>query len=245
MTQAATLSVIIPFAPGESCGATLIETLRHAPWSREIELLLATVADTPLPATIAQAALAPGVRILASGAGRACQMNAAARAARGDWLWFVHADSQVSTAALQALDAFLAANRDVLGYFDLHYAADGPRGAALNAALANLRSRWLGLPFGDQGFVLQRDTFARLGGYDENLPRGEDHALVWRAHAACLPLQRISAALVSSARRYAQAGWARTTAISVARTLAQVWRGQRLASTTPHPGAGSDSSAAP
>lgn len=231
MPQTAALSVIIPFAPAESCGVALIETLHRAPWPWAVELLLATVADAPLPAA-ARAAHVPGVRILASAAGRACQMNAAAQAARGDWLWFVHADSQVFPATLQALVAFLAVNRDVLGYFDLRYAADGPRCATLNAALANRRSRWLGLPFGDQGFVLRRETFTRLGGYDGNLPRGEDHALVWRAHAAGLPVQRIPAPLGSSARRYAQGRWARTTTVSVARTLAQAWRGLRQAGST-------------
>ena len=50
----------------------------------------------------------------------------------------------------------------------------------LNAAGANLRSRWLGLPFGDQGLVLPRASFERLGGFDPALRYGEDHALVWR-----------------------------------------------------------------
>lgn len=83
-------------------------------------------------------------------------MNVGADSARGEWLWFLHADSRLGPATLWALQRFLDRDVDALGYFDLAFRRDGPRLAALNAWGANLRSRWLGLPFGDQGFVIRK-----------------------------------------------------------------------------------------
>ncbi len=124
---------------------------------------------------------------------------------------------------LPALRAFVAHGEDALGYFDLAFRKDGPWLAALNAAGANFRARCLGLPFGDQGFVLPAVWFARLGSYDEAATYGEDHLLVWRARAAGLPIRRIGAPLMSSARKYAREGWLRTTVRHVALTARQAW----------------------
>ena len=55
---------------------------------------------------------------------------------------------------------------------------------AINAFGAHLRSRWFGMPFGDQGFLAPRTTFETLGGFDETVGRGEDHAFVWTARHA-------------------------------------------------------------
>jgi GT2 family glycosyltransferase len=155
--------------------------------------------------------------------GRAKQMNRGARRARGDWLWFLHADSHLSSNCLPQLLRFVAREQDALGWFDLAFLPDGPGLMWLNALGANLRSRWLGLPFGDQGFVLPAHTFATLGGYDETIPDGEDHRLVWRARQAGVPLERIGATLTTSARKYREHGWWRVTRRHLQRTLAQAY----------------------
>lgn len=155
--------------------------------------------------------------------GRARQMNAGAARAVGQWLWFVHADSRLRPATLSALNAFLERDVDALGYFDLAYRDDGPRLVALNAWGANLRSRAFGLPFGDQGLLLRASRFEALVGFDESVAYGEDHRLVWTARNAGVPLQRIAAPLETSARKYAQHGWLRTTVRHLHLTIAQAW----------------------
>ena len=114
-----------------------------------------------------------------------------------------------------------------LGYFDLRFAADGPVAVHLNALGVRLRSRVLGLPFGDQGFFLPAATFARLGGFDPSLPHGEDHALVWAARRAGVPLVAAGAPLYTSARKYAEHGWLRTTVRHVRLTAVQAWHEAR------------------
>jgi GT2 family glycosyltransferase len=143
----------------------------------------------------------------------------------------VHADTRLTPEALPALGTFLARDEPALGWFRLRFAEEGPRGLRLrmrcNAVGANWRSRALGLPFGDQGLLLPRAAFARLGGFDTTLAYGEDHALVWAARRAGLPLRAIDAALITSPRKYAERGWATTTLRHLRLTAAQAWREAR------------------
>lgn len=214
------LSVIVPFAPHETEGELLLERLLA--WFRDAEIVLVRVNECTLPMEVPDCEDNASVHIVASPPGRARQMNVGAEAARGQWLWFLHADSQIFARTSAALDAFIKRGEAALGYFDLRY-HDGPRLMWLNALGANLRARWLGLPFGDQGFVLPASWFERLDGYDEEAVYGEDHLLVWRVRAAGLPLHHIRAPLASSARKYAEHGWWRTTARHLVLTAREAW----------------------
>jgi hypothetical protein len=216
------LSVIVPLAPGDDDElAALLDQLAALPPSTQVIVCRCEPASAPL-APLHWPAMLPLMDVLGP-AGRARQMNAGASHARGRWLWFVHADSWLSPTTLPALRAFLNDDADVLGFFDLSFRRDGPRLAALNAWGANLRSRLFGLPFGDQGLLLRATRFAELAGFDETLSCGEDHELVWAARNAGLPLRRIAAPLHTSARKYAQHGWLRTTARHLRLTFVQAW----------------------
>jgi len=201
------LSIVVPIGPGESAWRTLLGDLQGVPV--DVELLLVGVDPAPPELDALSGALAGRLRWLQASQGRAVQQNAGAGAARGDWLCFLHADSRLDADAMRAL-ATLAQRAAALYYFDLGF-FDGPALLRLNALGANLRSRLFGLPFGDQGLCLPRADFQRLGGFDEALPRAEDHALVWAAHRAKLPVRALGVRLRTSGRRYAEVGWLRTT----------------------------------
>ncbi len=212
------LSVIVPMSPAEREAQGLLDQLHGLPGNSEIIIVKAD--DTQLrrpeswPATLI-------CREYVNDGGRARQMNLGARVARGDWLWFVHADSRLLPRTLGALLEFVAQPHDALGWFDLRFRKDGPSLCRLNAWGANLRSRWWGLPFGDQGLLLKRASFERIGGFDEALECGEDHRLVWQAHARGLPVKRVAAPLATSARRYAEQGWFNVTMHHVRLTFSQ------------------------
>lgn len=214
------LTVIVPFAPHETEGEPLLEQLQA--WLRDAEIVLVRANGCALPMEVPDCEDNTSVHVVASPPGRARQMNVGAQTAHGQWLWFLHADSHVFARTSAALEGFIERGEAALGYFDLRY-RDGPAPMWLNALGANLSARWLGLPFGDQGFVLPASWFERLGGYDEDAVCGEDHLLVWRARAAGLPLRRVRAPLASSARNYAEHGWWRTTARHLALTARQAW----------------------
>ena len=218
------LSAVIPLAADETAWPGLLEQLRALPEGSEV--ILVRCGDTPVRRPAGWPAHLGFTECL-SPQGRARQMNVGAQAARGRWLWFLHADTRLTPPVLPALLGVLRHDEEALGYFDLAFAADGPRLTRLNALGANLRSRWLGLPFGDQGFILPARTFHALGGYDERAASGEDHRLVWALRAKAVPLIHLDATLVSSARKYARHGWLATTAHHVRLTTRQAWGGWR------------------
>lgn len=165
--------------------------------------------------------------LITTPAGRGVQLNAGAEAATSDFIWFVHLDSQIANNHWQLLIQSLQHWPERLHYFDIRFDDDGVGPMWLNTVGANLRSRWLGLPFGDQGFCLSKRTFIRLQGYPDEAPYGEDHLFIWQAHHAGIKLQRIAAGLVTSARKYAGTGWGRLTLryqfIWVGQALPQLW----------------------
>lgn len=200
----ADLSVVIPVGPGDRSWRALVARLAQAAPDAQVLLVFAD-GDR-------QRGQAPAwCDALAAPTGRARQLNAGVDAAQREWLWLLHADSRLCPGTLAALREYLATWPRALGWFRLAFDDDGPALTRLNAFGANLRARWLGLPFGDQGFVLHREDAARIGRFDPALAYGEDHAWVWRARRARLPLREIPATLATSARKYAAHGWWATT----------------------------------
>lgn len=228
--QAGIDSVVIPAPAGSHPAARAAETaiVRMAPGRRRDD---GQTRDLPKPEILLvlsegdpqRAALREGVRTLTAPLGRAHQLNAGIAAAHGEWLWLLHADSRLRADTLPALRRWLAEAPRALGWFRLAFDDDGPWQMPVNAFGVHLRARWLGLPFGDQGFLLHRDDARRLGPFDPALAHGEDHAWVWRARRLGLPLRPVGGTLVTSARRYAEHGWVRTTW----RHLQLTWRQAR------------------
>ncbi|HEX7465162.1 MAG TPA: glycosyltransferase family 2 protein, partial [Usitatibacter sp.] len=102
-------------------------------------------------------------RVIDAPRGRALQMNAGARAARGPLLVFLHADTVPPEGALEGLGARLEASGRSWGRFDVSIDAADPL-LALVALLMNARSRWTGIATGDQAIFARRDAFERAGG---------------------------------------------------------------------------------
>jgi hypothetical protein len=214
------LAIIVPAGPGDRAWTALLPQLAAAR-ARQVVLVLAqgddeAVSPPPANATVIRAA-----------AGRAHQLNAGAARTDADWLWFLHADSRIVASTLAALHRFVDADETAIGYFDLRFLRDGPRLMFLNTLGAHVRSRLLGLPFGDQGLLMPRRVYETIGGFGERVGAGEDHAAIWAARALDIPLCALRAPLYTSARKYAQRGWWATTRGHVRETVAQARRFSR------------------
>lgn len=195
------ISVIIPLGPLDSAPIDLIEKISLGIPSAEILLCVGTARVTLLARTT----------IVTGPTGRAHQQNVGAAQSTGDILWFLHADSRLTESTLASLKKSIAASSECIWFFRLKFISDGPLLMPVNEWGVRLRSEWLKLPFGDQGFVLTKKIFERLGGFDPAAPFGEDHLLIWRAHQGRIPVRCTGGTLETSARKYRQNGWLRST----------------------------------
>lgn len=155
-------------------------------------------------------------RLLVAPRGRATQQNAGARAAHGDVLLFLHADTRLPDSADRLIASALEGG-PVWGRFDVTFepriagSKPLPRTLHLVACMMNARSRVSGIATGDQCIFVRRDSFERVGGFP--LQRlMEDIELSRRlrriTHPACLRTRAST-----SPRRWLQHGVWRTIAL--------------------------------
>jgi rSAM/selenodomain-associated transferase 2 len=163
------------------------------------------VADGGSADAIAEVAEAVGARLVTAPRGRGAQLAAGARAARGDWLLFLHADTVLAPGWGAAVLAHVQSQPGKAGYFTLRFDTSGPM-ARIVAGWANLRAAVFALPYGDQGLLISRALYGQAGGY-RPIPLMEDVALVRRVGRR--RLARLGAAAVTSASRYGAEGWLR------------------------------------
>ena len=197
------LSVIIPTL---NEAATVAAAVRAAPAGAEV-----LVADGGSTDDTGRVAARSGARVIEGPTGRAAQMNAGARAARGDVLLFVHADATLPEQASHAIERALVDPSIVGGAFRLRVEpARFP--LTLIAFASNLRARHLKLPYGDQGLFVRRSSFERAGGYPE-IPFLEDVAIVRRLRKQGRLVQ-LQAAVTTGPRHWEQLGPLRTTLLN-------------------------------
>jgi rSAM/selenodomain-associated transferase 2 len=112
------------------------------------------------------------IKTVATSRGRARQMNAGARSSSGDILLFLHADTVITPESLDNVRKTLSRPGVVGGAYRLKIVS--PRlSLKIVSAGANLRSRFLGMPYGDQAIFVKREVFENVGGY-EDIPIMED-----------------------------------------------------------------------
>ncbi len=116
----------------------------------------------------------PHIRLLRTPPGRARQMNAGAALARGEVLLFLHADTQLPSDAATHIDRAMSEPKVVAGAFRTWTIDDqNPDRSPWWLHLADVRSRYTGLPYGDQALFVRRTTFEALGGFPD-IPLMED-----------------------------------------------------------------------
>lgn len=142
--------------------------------------------------------------------GRAAQMNLAARAARGEYLLFLHADSYPTFTAAD-LERELA-GAPTWGFYRARLSGHQRAFRVIEAAM-NLRSRLTRVATGDQLILVHRDLFQQQGGFRE-IPLMEDVELCKRLRNHSAP-RMLDGWVQTSSRRWEEGG--------ITATVLQMW----------------------
>jgi rSAM/selenodomain-associated transferase 2 len=191
------LSVVIPTLDAAATLEACLAGLRGAD-----EILVADGGSSDSTAAVAGR---NGARLVRSPAGRGGQLAAGAAAAAGDWLLFLHADTCLAPGWREAAEAHIAAHPEKAACFRFRLDEPAWQARLVEAGVA-LRVRLLGLPYGDQGLLISRSLYDRLGGF-RALPLMEDVDLVRRIGRG--RIERLEVDALTSSDRWRRDGWLR------------------------------------
>ena len=154
------ISVIVPVLNEAERIETLIRSLQGLDGEKEIIISDGGSTD----GTPEKVKAFDNVMLINSTSGRARQMNAGADISSGNILWFVHADSLVSSSSLNDIKRAIS-DRAIGGFFRIKFYDADDRFMKFIERTSHTRAKKFCLIFGDQGLFLRRDIFYELGGF--------------------------------------------------------------------------------
>jgi rSAM/selenodomain-associated transferase 2 len=200
------ISVVIPTLNAEShLPRTLAALVPAAVDGLVREVIVVDGGSADATAVIADAA---GATFMSAERGRGQQLRAGAQRARSRWLLFLHADTVLQPPWQEDALRFMRA----VDTGEIHEAAaafrfalnDSGSWARVLEAGVHLRCLALRLPYGDQGLLISRALYERIGGY-QPLALMEDVDIVRRLGRRRIRCLRASA--LTSPRRYHARGY--------------------------------------
>jgi len=176
----------------------------------EFEILLADGGSTDRTIDFAHQR---GIEIISCRKGKSCQMNDAAKKAKGDILFFVHADMKFPKHTLSEIQQHIENGFDGGGFanvFDEHNDKIKRIGNLLNFRFFDKREQSdKGIFYGDNGIFVRKKAFDALGGFKE-IPIMEDYEFSKRLSKQFNTVKISDPFITVSARRHAKAGFWKT-----------------------------------
>lgn len=205
MNNTQLLSIIIPTYNEEQTLPKLLHTLAQ---QSDIEVIVVDGGSNDNTPALAKRA---NCKVIFSAKGRSNQLNTGASHARGELLLFLHADTLVPKNFARLIRENLNNPQIAAGAFSLKI--DSPKKSLVFiATLANLRSRFLQLPYGDQAIFTTATTFSAQGGFPK-MAIMEDFVFIRRLSKTGKILT-LSEPVTTSARRWINKGVMKTTLIN-------------------------------
>lgn len=197
------LSVVIPLRGNHPLLDRCLAALVHGECGDDVEIIVAT----PTVEEVSKSRLSAGFRVIGAPLGRGACLSAGVREARGEWVLVLHADTVLSDGWRMVIRTFMEthADKDVAGYFRLRHDSPSFQSRCIETFVA-LRCALLALPYGDQGLLIRKAFYDRIGGYQSDFPIMEDVDIIRRIGRG--RLRCLDVAAVTSAERYAR-GYAR------------------------------------
>ena len=159
--HALSISVVIPCFRDEAALALLLPKLRRSlPRPGEIVVVFADALPSPSLVTLC---VAHEVVTVTAPRGRGLQLRSGAAAARGDVLWFLHADAVPPAAAIERIRAAVM-DGAVGGYFRFRFAGSRTLLKSLLEHAIALRCL-VSMVYGDQAIFATRAAYAATPGF--------------------------------------------------------------------------------
>jgi len=188
------ISIIIPTCNEESIIARTMEQLlaltKHSP---KAEIIVSDASTDRTPDILSNFP----VTICRSARGRAVQMNHGAQHAKGDILYFLHADTLPPKTFLEDIRSAVASGKEA-GCFRMHFDDDHP--------LMSLFGWFTQFPLmicrgGDQSLFIKRELFNEIGGFNQTMLIMEDYDIIGRIEQRT-PFRILDNEVTTSARKY-------------------------------------------
>lgn len=195
------LSVIIPVFCEQAVINQTIAAVRRLRGGDAVEII---VVDGEAERETLAAIQDTTVQKVRSAKGRGGQLNRGAAIAAGDVLLFLHADTVLPPAAFERITEAMRDEGCVGGAFDLRIDSPGA-GFRIIEMVANLRSRLMRIPYGDQAIFIQAACFQTFGGFRE-IPIMEDVDLMRRIKRQGGRIVIFPEPVLTSARRWEKEG---------------------------------------
>ncbi len=194
------ISFIVPALNEQSIIRKTLSDLRNLSGQIQIEVVVVDGGSQDQTVTLAEPLCD---QLLSSSPGRALQMNRGAAVAKGEWLLFLHADTQLPENFMALWQEQVVSGERCWGRFDIRLSGD-QRTFRLIEKVINLRSRLSGIATGDQGIFIQRELFEQVGGF-ASIPLMEDIEICKRLKKTGRPLC-LRSRVVTSSRYWEQRG---------------------------------------
>lgn len=204
------ISAIIVAYNEETHIRSIIGELRKQQFSGEYEIILADGSSTDKTISLAKQ---EGISIINCRKGKACQMNDAAKVARGDVLFFVHADMKLADNTLSVIQKQIDLGFDGGGFaniFDEYNDKIKNLGTWMNFRFINKSEQSdKGIFYGDNGIFVKRSVVDTLQGFKE-IPIMEDYDFSKRMRQHFKVIKIKQPPITISARRHIKVGFFKT-----------------------------------
>jgi len=136
---------------------------------------------------------------------RGMQLNLGAKKVVTNWIFFIHADSILENTAMEEIYAFISndKNKYKAASFKLKFDQKNLYSFFLSK-MVNFRSKYFKLPYGDQGLIISKAFYNKIGGY-KDLPIMEDVEIIRTIGFRNIKI--LNSSIITYSIRYKSAGW--------------------------------------
>ena len=195
------ISVVVPVYREQACIHDFLTHIGHVFSGTGYEIII--VDGSPDHETLA-AVHDTDIKAVPSAPGRSRQMNQGACVAQGDILLFVHVDTYMPDHAPDLILQAMKDKKNVGGAFSLGIDSRDPL-LRLIACVANLRTGWTRVPYGDQAIFMRTEYFQKIGMFPD-IPLMEDLELMHRIKRRGWRVVILPQRVLTSPRRWLQEG---------------------------------------